>query len=176
MKYLSLIFTLIIVACSSTDNQTKRPPQLHVIKKGPVFDGPPINSSPEELVRMEILEKYRQMRLEANKHPDQYRQLIAKPPQTIIKLRNETEHETENEAEGKTSWVTPIEEQLNYPTGEPSYIQIEINQNIDYYCIKTERKDCREIAQKKYQNCRDKFPHYDDRRIISCVKISLKEG
>jgi len=112
---------------------------------------------------MEVLEKYRQMRQEEKENPGQYRQYV-RPPQTIVRDYRPRDEQI----------IFPEENQSNYPTDDPARIEVEVRQNIDYFCIKTERTNCQEFATEKYEQCRGQFPHYDDRRIISCVKAGLR--
>ena len=145
--------------------------------------------TPSEMARQQLLKKYRIMRLEAQENPNLYRHMNEppkyrhSPKNKIIKIYPER-IDQDNKNEEQITVTEPPEEFMdymykdpevkNYPKHNPIEIETVIGQNIDYYCIKTEANDCREIATNILDECREKYPNEDDKRIISCLKSKLR--
>lgn len=183
MKLLfGVLFFTLLVSCSSSKKkeETKRSeentsvPQVQVIH--------PQTFSPEELKRIELMERYRKMREETifkkarskQEKKEQIRKISKLPPR--VKVMSEEDKET-----SALHQIAPVVTPKPVMTKEAKMsdeLRIQLDQHMSYYCIKFESRfsrpsDCRAHAENTLKNCQDKKILDPSLNLVQCLKKNM---
>lgn len=186
MKLIFFFLTLaLLVSCSSSKKKNEKAQSLPVTTPAPQVQViHPQTFSPDELARIELMERYRKMREETlfkKTHPKQEKkekvEKIAKlPPKMRIVVEEKKEVLTATSALA-TVVVTPKpiatkEAKMN------DDLRIQLDQHMSYYCIKFESRfsrpaDCRAHAENTLKNCQDKKVQDPSLNLVQCLKKNM---
>ena len=153
-----VLLTILLSSCSSKS----------VRRKGPATQKYRSSISFKERQRLNAIERYRLLRLDARKNPGKYRYY------RTLKYSN-----------GKISKKLIGIKSKREMAEKRRVVGIEISQNIDWYCIKHHDdwkfgsvNKCKCWAQNKLEECEEKYgndSYGENREIVYCLKKYLRD-
>lgn len=176
--FLPLIILVLLASCSSSK---KKEEKKQVTEEGTpraqVQVIHPQTFSPEELKRIELMERYRKMREETLFKKNQLRKTEKKEKTLKIVQPKKREKVMVQELTFSTPVATskPVIAKEDKMSEE---LRIQLDQHMSYYCIKFESRfsrpsDCRAHAENTLKNCQDKKVQDPSLNLVQCLKKNM---
>ncbi len=184
--FLPLILLALLASCSSSKkNEEKKQVAEEVTPTAQVQVIHPQTFSPDELKRIELMERYRKMREETLFKKNQLRKTQKKDKAFKILQPKKKEKVTVKELKvfPTSTLITPTPAVTPKPsmTKEANMsdeLRIQLDQHMSYYCIKFESRfsrpsDCRAHAENILKNCQDKKDQDPSLNLVQCLKKNM---